>query len=618
MPVMTGRSAPGSPLVGQTVEVRADREDRFAAVRPVLARLVPVRGPLGRVASLAVFMLGVASVLQAVGGAPARWAASAEGWARVYQPVLAPGTAVLVGVGLLAIGRALLLRRANARWAAVIYLLALTLAGLRWAPSAQPGLGSALLAAVLVAAGREFDVPRATDVRPAFAKLLVVAAAVDLVLGTLLASAVDVVARPYDHLVRVARLVIGGLSGRRVWLPQGGAAHWLLPLLTAAGSITLLVLLAVLMAAPAEPLDGTRRRPGLVRSLAEHPEGDTLDPFALRIDKLHFVHSSPRAPARDGADPEVATAAIGYRPMFGVGLASGPPVGPPEVAADALRGFLDHCQRHGWRPAFIGLSEALARECRRLGFHCLCIGDEAVIDVAGFRLDTPRMRNVRQAVKRTHNFGVTTAVLREGDIEPALVAQLETLSSDARHGVPERGFSMGLGEPFSGWHPDCTVVVAYDRDGAPVGFQRYAPCRAGRALSLDIMRRRPGSSNGLNERMISDVVAWAAGHGVEEVSLNFAAFRNLMDLGSDRSRLQQVEYWLVHRLDRWIMVESLYRFNAKFRPRWVPRYVAFRSFADLPWLMVAALNAEFSLPVDRLSVRPAPDWMPAPEPVTLP
>jgi hypothetical protein len=54
-----------------------------------------------------------------------------------------------------------------------------------------------------------------------------------------------------------------------------------------------------------------------------------------------------------------------------------------------------------------------------------------------------------------------------------------------------------------------------------------------------------------------------------------------------------VEYRLVHLLDRWIQVESLYRFNAKFRPEWLGRYVAFRSFRDLPAVLVAALVAEF-------------------------
>lgn len=576
------------------------------------------RDVLGTGASAAFLVLGFLSLMDAEGGALARWAALVGRHLALYQPGLAPGTAVLVGLGLLAVGRALMVRRAYARWAGLVYLMALTLAGLRSDASGPFPLGSTALGLALLVAGPHFDVPGAPDVRPALARLLALAVGVDLVLGTLLASLAHVMARPYDHLFSLARLVLGGLSGRRVWLPQGSDAHWLLPLLTAAGALTLLLLLAVLMGAPGAPVDGTRRRSVLVRALADRVDGDSLDPFALRLDKLHFVQTSASQPGGPPDQEGPGLAVVGYRPLFGVGLAGGPPVGPREAAPAALEGFVEHCRRHGWRPAFIGLGEELAPAWRNLGLHGICIGDEAVLDVAAFRLDTPAMRNVRQAVQRTHNFGVTVEILREGDVPRPLAEELEVLSKQALDGVPERGFSMALGDAFSGWHSDCVVVVAYDRDRHPAAFQRYAPCRGGTCLSLDIMRRRPGSPNGLNERMISEVVSWAAGNGVAEVSLNFAAFRTLMDLGERRRRAQRIQYWFVHRLDRWIMVESLYRFNAKFHPRWVPRYVVFDSLGDLPWLLLAALTAEFSLPVQRLSVRSAPDWMPAPEPVTLP
>ena len=44
----------------------------------------------------------------------------------------------------------------------------------------------------------------------------------------------------------------------------------------------------------------------------------------------------------------------------------------------------------------------------RLGLRALYIGDEAVIDVPSFTLNGRHMRNVRQAVSRSRNAGVTT------------------------------------------------------------------------------------------------------------------------------------------------------------------------------------------------------------------
>jgi lysyl-tRNA synthetase class 2 len=45
-------------------------------------------------------------------------------------------------------------------------------------------------------------------------------------------------------------------------------------------------------------------------------------------------------------------------------------------------------------------------------------------------------------------------------------------------------------------------------------------------------------------------------------------------------------------MSRWFQIESLYRFNAKFRPEWEPRYVCYPAARDLPRIGIAALEAE--------------------------
>lgn len=45
-------------------------------------------------------------------------------------------------------------------------------------------------------------------------------------------------------------------------------------------------------------------------------------------------------------------------------------------------------------------------------------------------------------------------------------------------------------------------------------------------------------------------------------------------------------------LSRWFQIESLYKFNAKFRPRWEPRFVVYRAARDLPRISLAAMQAE--------------------------
>ncbi len=137
-------------------------------------------------------------------------------------------------------------------------------------------------------------------------------------------------------------------------------------------------------------------------------------------------------------------------------------------------------------------------------------------------------------------------------------------------------------------------MVSHDRTGAVVGFQRYSPCHGGTKLSVDAMRRLPGAPNGVAERMIHDVVTWARDHGVVRLSLNFVAFRrqlHALDAATGKAPAARA----LRRLNP-AGAPTLYTFTEKFRPRWVPRFLAYRSLTDIPGFAVATLCAEGRFP----------------------
>jgi lysyl-tRNA synthetase class 2 len=254
--------------------------------------------------------------------------------------------------------------------------------------------------------------------------------------------------------------------------------------------------------------------------------------------------------------------------------------------------FAALARRSGWRMAVLGARADRLDLWAPYGMRSIGIGDEVLLSPAEFGLSGRSMRNVRQAVRRTHNAGVTTEVLPEGELSETDRTLLRALATEAMGGVKERGFSMNMDGLLTGRHTLPVVVVARDAHGAPVGFQRYLPSASDRRLSLDAMRRAPGSPNGLNERMIADIMAYAAERRVDEVSLNFAAFRELFET-ENRGALEQGTYHVIHLLDRFVKVESLYLFNRKFKPRYVPRTVMFTSWLSLLPIGVALLMLEF-------------------------
>jgi len=377
---------------------------------------------------------------------------------------------------------------------------------------------------------------------------------------------------------------------------------WMMPGLALAGGLALIAVLITLSAAAPPPDPATASERAAMRALVAHPGSDTLAPFALRHDTSYVFEPHGRA-------------AVSYRVLAGAAVAGGDPVGARHAWGAAIDAFLDEAERRGWRPAVIGAGpEARALWAER-GLRGFGIGDEVVVDVAAFSDHGRSMRNVRQAVQRTENAGITVTVLPERRLGPDLSAELRVIYRDwLRRGTGhgrEHGFAMNLDAMAEGRHPDALLAIAFAPEGYAVAFQRYlAAGTAGTspALSLDVMPRDRLAPNGANERLIVATIDYAAQHGYAAVSLNFAAFRTLLEAHrTDPEALghrARLAHRAIHLLDPLIQVESLYRFNAKFQPGWMPRAVLMRSWLDLPVFAAAAFGLEFALPYDRHHSRP--------------
>ena len=103
--------------------------------------------------------------------------------------------------------------------------------------------------------------------------------------------------------------------------------------------------------------------------------------------------------------------------------------------------------------------------------------------------------------------------------------------------------------------------------------------------------RPPAEIPDVDERLITDVIDWGAARGARSLSLAFAPFPELFELHR-RNAAQLAAYRAVHLLDRFIRLESLYRFVRKFHALGTRRYAALRPW-QVVWVAIAALNLEF-------------------------
>jgi lysylphosphatidylglycerol synthetase-like protein (DUF2156 family) len=314
-----------------------------------------------------------------------------------------------------------------------------------------------------------------------------------------------------------------------------------------------------------------------VRHLVSVSEGDPLAPFALRPEKRYVF-------APDGA------AAIGYCVRLGTAVVGGDPVGPVDSWPAAIAEFMLFATANKWRVAVLGAGERAKPMWEQYRLRSLPIGRDVVLRKDDFELTGRRFRNLRQAIKRTHNAGVTVQFHREGELTEATIAELHGLMN-LSHREDRRGFSMILGRLFDGRSSDAVLVLARDADGKLVGAQRYL-WAGQRDLSLDLPVRARSGPNGVDERLIAEVVAWGAEHGVERISLAFAPFPDLFGNRAHLGPLGKLASAGLHLLDPLISVERLYRYLRKFHAFDQERHVMLR-WRQLPVVALAALLLEF-------------------------
>lgn len=507
---------------------------------------------------------------------------------------LATAGSLMIGILLVLLAHALRRRKRRA-WRAVVVLLPLSAALhlLRW-HAAVPAVVSLVLLAVLLAHRREFYAKADPRTRWRALWSLLGLGTTSVLLGLVIVSV-----HPRSEIgnpgfrERVQEVAYGlvGFDGP-IHYTYDRTSDLVGYSLAGLGLLTALTT-AYLALRPSEPVavlspeDEERLR----SLLARHGARDSLGYFALRRDKSVLFSPSGKA-------------AISYRVVSGVMLASGDPVGDVEAWPGAIKVFMAEARAHAWVPAVMGCSEVGGEVwTREAGLDALELGDEAIVHTDQFSLSGRAMRNVRQMVKRIERNGYSCQVRRVAELTTEERQQVVVAAARWRGTDTERGFSMALGRFGERCDDDGVVVTAHrpaDPDQWPdpvlgdlkavLHFVPWGPD----GISLELMRRDRAADPGLNELLIVAALQAAPAMGIKRVSLNFAMFRSALARGERLGAGPVLRAWrgLLVFLSRWFQIESLYKFNAKFQPEWEPRFLVYPTARDLPRIGFAAMQAE--------------------------
>ncbi len=221
--------------------------------------------------------------------------------------------------------------------------------------------------------------------------------------------------------------------------------------------------------------------------------------------------------------------------------------------AHALAALAAAAAERGRRPLIYKAGARLAAGARSAGWAVVPVAEEAWLDPAAFRVDTPARRRLRRKLRAAGAAGVEVA-LAEGPLPMGDLAAIAAEWARARGG--ERGFSMGR------FAPDYVAgqrVYVARCGGRPVAFVTFH--EAAREWTLDLVRTLPDAPDGATYALLAAAIEDAARAGVLRLSLAAVRPEGRWPAAADR-------------LARRLSGEGLRRFKAAFAPRWETLYAA--------------------------------------------
>jgi phosphatidylglycerol lysyltransferase len=323
--------------------------------------------------------------------------------------------------------------------------------------------------------------------------------------------------------------------------------------------------------------DGEADDPSASRAQAEETlrtEGHgALLPYQLGRDKHRFV------------SPGGGVIVSGRHGRFEVAL--GDPVGT-EDAEPTIAAFVQSCRARRRIPAFYQATTESLPALHAAGMRTFRVGHEAIVDVTGFTLQTPRRANLRHTITRARRGGVTFEFHQGLDAETRarLVPGLVRIDAEwQRSAGPGLGFTIGRFDPRE---IDTTAIaVAVEADGQPSAFATFRSTGHG-GWVLDLLRRQAGGTPGCVEGCLVEGLTALGADGATELSLGLAPLAGLA--GEARNADERALVLAARLVHRWYDVDGLAFFKGKFDPTWMPRYMAVPDRRHVPGLAIALLG----------------------------
>jgi phosphatidylglycerol lysyltransferase len=281
---------------------------------------------------------------------------------------------------------------------------------------------------------------------------------------------------------------------------------------------------------------------------------------------------------------------IGYVVEGRIALTLGDPIGPAGDIEKCIISFKDLCDRNDWEAAFTQVLPDYLNTYQAIGYHALCIGHEAIVNLSTFSIAGGDKKNIRTGVNKMKKLGYQAEVLQPPH-PPDLLDELHQVSDEwltLMHGTEKR-FSLGwFDEDYLNSTP---IIVIRNSAGDVDAFANIIPEYQASEVAIDMMRHRSQAEKGQMDFLFVSLIEWARTQGYATFNMGLSGLAGIGENTTDPAMERALHYVYEH-VNQFYNFKGLHEFKAKFDPIWSPRYLVYPSAASLPAVAIAMMRAD--------------------------
>ena len=298
----------------------------------------------------------------------------------------------------------------------------------------------------------------------------------------------------------------------------------------------------------------------------------SVDYFKIYRDKLFFFS-------------EFHDAFVSYRIANGFAIVLEEPVCAEENKMEVLQEFYNQCNRMGLKTAFYRVDENSMVWFNQLRKQNMIIGQEAILDVANFKLEGKDKKSLRNGLNSLQKKGYTTAVYK-APLQNDFVMQLKEISDEWLEAFDkeEQVFSQGMFDAKEIMQQD--VIAVADAEGKIVAFLNIIPDYSPDECTYDLIRKTTEAPGGCMDALIIKLIEYARENKRQYINLGLVPMTGITE---PNSPAEQLIKFAGEKLKRFKHYHGLRDFKEKYASIWENKFLVYESDYDLLQLP-AALN----------------------------